>query len=58
MEAEIKNILEDFNNRFSVNCAGELCIKSSKNGYVNYEETKFGRLESFLSKYIRPESIG
>ena len=58
MEAEIKNILEDFNNRFSISYAGELCIKSSKNGYVNYEETKFGRLESFLSKYIRPESIG
>lgn len=45
MEAEIKNILEDFNNRFSISYAGELCIKSYENGDVNYEETKFGRLE-------------
>lgn len=57
MEAEIKNILDDIANRFSITDDGHLIITTYENGEIDYNETKFGRLESFLTKYMRPESI-
>lgn len=57
IEAEIKNILDSSNNVLYDNNTGELCIQTYENGTVCYRETKFGRFETYLNKYIQPVSI-
>lgn len=57
IEAELKNVLDSSNNVSYDNNTGELCIQTFENGTMCYRETKFGKLETYLNKYIQPESI-
>lgn len=57
IEAELKNVLDSSNNVSYDNNMGELCIQTFENGTMCYRETKFGKLETYLNKYIQPKSI-
>lgn len=57
IEAEIKNILDAYNNiRFDPN-EGAIVIDNYEGGTDKYMETKFGKLESYLNKLIQTENI-
>lgn len=57
IEAEIKNILDAYNNiRFDPN-EGAIVIDNYEGGADKYRETKFGKLESYLNNHIQTKNI-